>query len=148
NSGEYMSYRNIFLILFLTFFPVVFGQVQVIHSNILNEDRTYQVFLPESYQWAADRSYPVLYLLDGESNSMHTVGSVSFLSATGEIPELIIVSIISTIRIRDYTQTDWPEQWIGGGGASNFKSFLSNEFIPKIESDYRSNGFRILSGHS
>ena len=70
------------------------------------------------------RSYPVLYVLDGESNFIHTVGSLSFLSSQGEIPELIVVAITSTVRIRDFTQTDWSSHWIGGGGAKNFKSFL------------------------
>ncbi|MBK8884474.1 MAG: hypothetical protein IPN67_19595 [Bacteroidales bacterium] len=120
----------------------------MIHSNILNEDRTYQIYVPPSYQWASDRTYPVLFVLDGESNYTHTVGSVSFLSLKGEIPELIIVAITSTVRIRDYTQTDWSTHWFGGGGAKNFKRFLSEELIPEIDKDFRTNGFRILSGHS
>jgi hypothetical protein len=150
-----MSLKNIFFILFILWFhtcfsqvPIVVGQSQVIHSNILDENRTYQVYLPESYQQAVDRKYPVLYVLDGESNLLHTVGSVSFLSSKGEIPELIVVAITSTVRIRDFTQTDWSSHWVGGGGAKNFKSFLSKELIQKIEKDFRTNGFRILSGHS
>ena len=128
--------------------PVVIGQKKVIHSNILNEDRTYQIYLPQSYNWALDRNYPVLYVLDGESNFIHTTGSVDFLSSRSEIPELIIVAITSAIRVRDFTQTDWSSHWIGGGGANNFKSFLSKELIPEIEKEYRANKFRILSGHS
>ena len=150
-----MLYKNIFLIFFFLWFhtcfsqvPIVVGQSQVIHSNILDENRIYQVYLPESYQWTVDRKYPVLYVLDGESNYLHTVGSSSFLSAKGEIPEIIIVAITSTVRIRDFTQTDWSSHWIGGGGAKNFKNFLLKELIPQIERDYRTNGFRILSGHS
>lgn len=150
-----MTYKNIFLLVFVLLIntsfgqtKVVIGQKQVIHSNTLNEDRTYQVYLPESYPWAVDRKYPVLYVLDGESNYLHTVGSSSFLTAKGEIPELIIVAITSTVRIRDFTQTDWSSHWIGGGGAKNFKDFLFKELIPKIETDYHTNGFRILSGHS
>jgi len=128
--------------------PVVIGQKQVIHSKILSEDRSYQIYLPESYNWAVDRSYPVLYVLDGESHFLHTVGSVSYLSSNGEIPELIVVAITSTVRIRDFTQTDWSTHWIGGGGANNFKSFFSDELLPRIEKDFRTNGFRILTGHS
>ena len=150
-----MSYKNIFLLVFVPLINTSFGQVQVvigqkqvIHSNILNEDRTYQIYLPASYQWALDRSYPVLYVLDGESNFLHTVGSVSYLSSHGEIPELIVIAITSTVRIRDFTQTDWSSHWVGGGGARNFKSFLSKELIPKIENNYRTNSFRILSGIS
>ena len=124
------------------------GQTRVIHSDILNEDRTIQVMLPASYDWAPDRSYPVLFLLDGESQFGHTKGSVEFLAEQGEIPELIVVAITSTVRIRDYTQTDWSSHWIGGGGAERFRTFLSEELIPQIEVEYRANGFRILIGHS
>ena len=150
-----MFFKNIFLIVCIIWVNsgfsqtnVVVGQKQVIHSKILNEDREYQIYLPGSYQWAADRSYPVLFVLDGESNFLHSTGSVSFLSAWGEIPELIVVGINSSVRIRDYTQTDWSTHWHGGGGAKNFKSFLSEELIPKVEKDFRTNGFRILFGHS
>jgi uncharacterized protein len=128
--------------------PVIIGQTYGLHSRILNEERTYQVHLPASYRWAQDRSYPVLYLLDGEFNFLHTAASVSFLSSCGEIPEVIVVGITSTVRIRDFTQTDWPSHWIGGGGAKNLKSFLSAELIPTIEKNYRTNHYRILSGHS
>jgi uncharacterized protein len=128
--------------------PVIVGQTYVLHSQTLNEDREYQVCLPASYHWAADRSYPVLYVLDGESNFLHTASSVSYLSTHGEIPELIVVGITSTVRIRDFTQTDWSSHWVGGGGARNFRQFLSAELIPAIEKNFRTNHFRILSGHS
>lgn len=150
-----MSSRNILLLVFILCVNAGFsraqiklGQKQAIHSKILKEERTFQTFLPASYHWATDRRYPVLYVLDGESNFLHTAGSVSFLSIQGEIPELIVVAITSTVRIKDFTQTDWSSHWIGGGGAYNFKCFLSKELLPKIEKIYRTNGFRILSGHS
>jgi predicted alpha/beta superfamily hydrolase len=150
-----MLFRIIFFILIVLWIntsfgqdPVVIGQKKVIHSNILKEDRTYQIYLPQSYDWAVDRYYPVLYVLDGESNFIHTTATVDFLSSTSEIPELIVVAITSTVRVRDFTQTDWPSHWIGGGGANNFKNFLSKELIPEIEKNYRANKFRILTGHS
>ena len=150
-----MLFKNIFLIVCILWVnsgfsqtKVTVGQKHVIHSKILSEDRGYQIYLPESYQWATDRRYPVLFVLDGESNFLHTVGSTSFLSSEGELPELIVVAITSTVRIRDFTQTDWSSHWIGGGGAKNFKNFLSKELIPQVEKNFRTNGFRILSGHS
>ncbi len=124
------------------------GQTFRIHSNVLNEDRVGEVYLPESYKWAEDKKYPVLFLLDGESQFLHTAVSADFLMKNGEIPDLIVVGIDSTIRIRDFTQTDWAEAWVGGGGAANFRKFLSSELIPMIEKNYRTDGFRILSGHS
>jgi predicted alpha/beta superfamily hydrolase len=128
--------------------PVTVGHTQNIHSAVLNEDRQYQVYLPDSYGWAKDRRYPVLYVLDGKTHFVHTAASVGFLAAQGEIPEMIVVAIASTVRVRDFTQTDWPSAWVGGGGANNFKRFLSAELMPRINGDYRTDGFGILSGHS
>ena len=127
---------------------VVVGQTHAIQSSVLSETRNYRVYLPNSYAWAKDRQYPVLYVLDGESSFLHTAASVDFLAAQGEIPEMVVVGVDSAKRVRDYTQTDWPQAWAGGGGAGNFKHFLSAELIPTIEKIYRADGFRALSGHS
>lgn len=127
---------------------VVIGKTQSLHSAVLDEERSYTVALPVSYQWASTQRYPVLYVLDGQDQFVHTAASVQFLAARGEIPELIVVGIDSTVRVRDFTQTDWPEAWIGGGGADNFARFLGEELLPKIAGDYRTDGYRIVSGHS
>ncbi len=150
-----MIYRMFGLLLLMLCFAsasdgqqVVIGQTQRLHSAVLKEERTYQVYLPASYAWATDRRYPVLYVLDGRAHFLHTAGSVGYLSAQGEIPEMIVVALDSTVRIRDFTQTDWSTAWIGGGGAGNFKRFLSTELLPSIDRAYRTDGFRVLSGHS
>lgn len=117
-------------------------------STVLGEERSVQVVLPESYRWAESRRYPVLYLLDGQTHAGHSIGSIGFLAAQGQVPEMIVVAIDSTVRVRDFTQTDWPEAWVGGGGADRFAEFLESELLPRIERDYRTAPFRILSGHS
>lgn len=128
--------------------PVTIGETFGIHSKVLNEDRTYQVHLPVRYGIEKDKRFPVLYVLDGKTHFQHTAASAAFLAAEGEIPETIVVAIASTVRIRDFTQTDWKEAWVGGGGAANFKRFLSAELIPLVEKTYRTDGFRTLVGHS
>ena len=120
----------------------------VIASAVLGEARRVEVTLPASYAWATERRYPVLYLLDGQTHGAHAVASSQFLAAQGQLPELIVVSVHSTVRVRDFTQTDWPEGWIGGGGAAHFTRFLVTELVPRIERDYRAAPFRILAGHS
>ncbi len=128
--------------------PIVIGRTSQIHSDILQEDRTLRISLPRSYDWAVGRRYPILYLLDAEKDFVHTASTVDYLASTGQIPEMIVVGVDSTVWIRDFTQTDWSEARVGGGGASNFLAFLSKELLPKIERSYRANGFRVISGHS
>ncbi|URL57013.1 alpha/beta hydrolase [Luteibacter flocculans] len=127
---------------------IVIGTTATFHSAKLNEDRTYQVMLPASYERSPNRTYPVVYVLDGETQFQHTAADAAFLAADGQIPEVIVVGIVSTVRIRDFTQTDWAEAWEGGGGASRFRSFLADEFLPHIASTYRVSPYRALSGHS
>jgi len=43
---------------------VSIGESRRIHSIQL-EDREYKVYLPDSYKWAQDKRYPILYVLDG-----------------------------------------------------------------------------------
>lgn len=124
------------------------GQKHTLESSILREHRTYRVFLPASYAWEKDRAYPVLYVLDGETHFAHTAIAADYLATHGDIPEMIVVGIDSTVRVRDFTQTDWPKAWAGGGGADNFKRFLATELIPSVEKNHRTDGFRALSGHS
>lgn len=128
--------------------PVTIGQSQSLHSAVLAEDRVLQVHVPASYASAIEQRYPLLVVLDGETQFQHTVAAADFLAAQGEIPEMIVVGVTSTVRVRDFTQTDWPQAWIGGGGADKFKRFVATELIPHLDQAYRTDGFRVLVGHS
>lgn len=122
---------------------------QQLRSSALDgELRSYRVQLPDDYATSPDRRHPTLYLLDGATQFEHVAATTRFLARHGEIPAPIIVAIDSGKRVRDFTQTDWPQMWVGGGGAARFKRFFADELIPRIERDYRVDGYRILSGHS
>ncbi|MBL8300262.1 MAG: prolyl oligopeptidase family serine peptidase [Rhodanobacteraceae bacterium] len=126
---------------------VTIGQHYSINSPTLAEDRSYRVYLPASYRWATNRRYPVLYVLDGQTRFAHTAATAETLAAAGDIPEMIVVGVDSTEqRSRDFTPTGGSTAT--GGGADKYKRFLSSELIPAVEQEYRTNGYRILSGHS
>jgi predicted alpha/beta superfamily hydrolase len=127
--------------------PVVIGETRHLHSRILDEDRTYAVHLPRGYELSGER-YPVLFVLDGQSHFTHVAGSASYLMDQAEVPPLIVVGVDSTVRVRDFTPTDWPRAWVGGGGAAKFRAFLAQELIPEVERSLRTDGYRILAGHS
>ena len=48
--------------------PIICGNYTRIHSNLLGEDRTLLIRLPEDYG-KSDKTYPVLYKLDGEKGN-------------------------------------------------------------------------------
>ncbi len=70
------------------------GQTVQIKSAILNQSRSLTISKPEGYDDSPDR-YPVLYLLDGESNFEFTAAIVQFLAENDRIPGMIVVGIHS-----------------------------------------------------
>ena len=82
--------RDVFLFLSitLTFYasarptgtPVVIGHEMKIQSEVLDEERSILVSVPDSYD-AGDKNYPVLYVLDGSAHFDYTSSTVNFLSS-------------------------------------------------------------------
>lgn len=140
---------------------IVVGERFTIESKILNEKRTYSVYLPASYKNRPEQKYVVAYVLDGERNkflevsgiaqSMHSVQDLKL-----QIPELIIVSIENIDRTRDFTPTNSTNYldrediaaFKTSGGAANFMAFIENELMPEINSKYRTHDQDLIIGHS
>lgn len=126
-----------------------------IKSTMLGEERVALVRTPPGYEQNGLR-YPVLYMTDGAAHLAHTVATIEFLTRNGRMPELIVVAITNTDRTRDLTPTKASLPRPGGkpfvfptaGGADNFLKFIETELIPKVESSYRTEPFRIFAGHS
>lgn len=134
--------------------PIVIGQRFSLHSEILGEDRELQIHLPTGYESSGTR-YPVLYLLDGETNFHHTTGTLETLSRLGYIPDLIVVALDNTDRTRDLTpaRTTVPtegeeDRFPTSGGADRFLDFFEQELMPHVEASYRAAPYRVLIGHS
>lgn len=123
----------------------------VIKSAVLGEDRVILVRTPAGYA-TNNRSYPVLYMTDGDAHIKHTSSTIEFLAQNGRMAEMIVVGITNTDRTRDLT----PEKALGAnaaqfptaGGSDNFLKFIETELIPQIEKTYRVQPYRILAGHS
>ncbi|MFK5982900.1 MAG: alpha/beta hydrolase-fold protein [Flavobacteriaceae bacterium] len=122
------------------------GAKQYLKSTILNEERPIIISLPKDYA-NSEAQYPVLYLTDGLQNIWHVMGAIEVLARTGSIPPMIVVGIESTNRIRDFTLTASENNPESGGG-KKFLDFIQKELIPFVDSNYRTNSFRILEGHS
>jgi len=67
---------------------------------------------------------------------------------------MIVVGVVNVDRDRDYTPTEAPEQAGGrlvfhaSGGAPAFAEFLETELFPLIDSRYRTEPYRVISGWS
>lgn len=129
--------------------PIPIAHRHLIESKILGETRPYLVHKPPKYDYR-ERAYPLLILLDGDTNIGHTAASVDFLAENGRVPEMLVVGIPNTNRTRDLTpaprkpDTNLPS----AGGASKFLAFIGDELIPEIERRYRTRPYRVIVGHS
>jgi len=129
--------------------PFVIGETITLKSDILNEDRQIMISKPAGYDQSSAK-YPVMYLLDGNAHFHHTTGIIQFLSSVGNIPQMIVVAIPNTQRTRDLTPatSDTSSRLLNAGGADNFLKFIRRELMPHVESNYRTQPYKLLVGHS
>ncbi len=124
-------------------------QVKLIYSQFV--DDTFHIFisLPDEYN-ISDKLYPVLFVLDGDISYGFAAGITRYLEIGGNIPELIIVGIgygavdksAGNKRNRDYRPDN-------SGGADNFLKFISEEIIPFIDNNYKTEkDDRTIAGYS
>jgi len=129
---------------------IVFGEIDSIYSEVLDESRKVWVHLPAgaSDDTFSKTKYPVLYLLDGTGHFYSVTGMIKQLSTTNGntvVPEMIIVAITNTDRMRDLTPTAIDENW---GGGEKFTDFIEKELIPYIDKNYPTSSYRTYVGHS
>ncbi len=138
---------------------VIIGTIDSIQSKMLNEQRKIWVYVPNSWSPDSKQRYPVLYLLDGDAHFYSVVGMIQQLSQVNGntiCPEMIVVGIPNTDRTRDLTPThvDSDPPFIDttlsktSGGGERFVSFIEKELIPRIDSLYPTQPYKILTGHS
>jgi predicted alpha/beta superfamily hydrolase len=125
-----------------------------VHSAILNEERRVIIHLPRNYSKETSRKYSVWYVLDGTSQDQHTADKIIVLSDAGFIPSAIVVGLPNTRGNRERDQTppymrrDVNDGNSPFGAADKFLSLVEKELIPFVEGNYRTSGYRTLSGNS
>ena len=141
------------------------SEVRKITSKIVaGQEYELHIMLPAGYQ-AADKKYPVVYLMDSQWDFPLLTGLYGYHYYDGFIPELIIVGVTwsgehadyDSLRLRDYTPTHVEQLTVRpeiygmmslsssvrmpqSGGADQFLAFMKQELFPFIESNYKADG--------
>jgi hypothetical protein len=125
--------------------PVTLGSYRVLHSEILGEDRTLQVYLPRGYE-ESELGYPVVYLFYSDLVEVYYAEAVNVLSLLSAdlIPQVVLVGVANTDRYRDLYP--WPREDGWGGEADRFLRFVREELLPFVDSEYRTKDYRIMVG--
>ncbi len=137
------------------------GKIDTITSKILKEQRQLWIYVPEGYTKSIfkNKKYPVVYLLDGDAHFYSVVGMIRQLSTVNGntvCPKMIVVGIPNTNRMRDLSPTKSSSKSSYSnsrmieetGGGDQFISFIENELIPYIDSNYATESYRMFIGHS
>lgn len=119
------------------------------HSDILNTDIKFSVYLPASYVTDKDRRYSVVYMLHGlgdncnswNGNYIKANTRINALEGKGQLSDMIYVypSGFSSYYCNYYT------------GKYNYMDMFTQEFVPYIDSNFRTiadRGHRGLVGYS
>ena len=130
---------------------ILIGKKTTIFSSILKENRKIWIYNPGQTAIIpiADKRYPVVYVLDGDAHFLSTVGMIQQLSqANGNaiLPEMIVVGIENTNRLRDLTPSLVTSD--NNAKVNPFVNFLETELIPYVDKNYNTAPYRILVGHS
>ena len=126
-----------------------------VDSDVLQKGYDILVGLPTGYDPTSRKTYATIYILDGGELFPLLRSYYNYLRNSDEAPEAILVGISygsrdfagGNTRGHDYTApSDEREHY---GGAQDFQTFLSDELMPLIESEYRSDGNqRVVFGQS
>jgi len=117
-------------------------------SRLLRNQRDLMVYLPPGYDSQPQRSFPVLYLHDGQNlfdgatsfipgMDWHVGQTADQCVLEGRVEPLVIVGIYNAgkQRLGEYTPTRAPK--VGGGRAGRYAKFLLDEVRPFVRSNYR-----------
>lgn len=132
------------------------SHIHTLDSTIV-DGQTYEIriALPGGYDPADSRTYPVLYVLDGQWNFTIIADISGKLIYDGDMPPAIIAAITwggegddpNVLRFRDFLRPVIPELPMSGG-AERFLHALTEELVPFVENHYRADGQRVLTGSS
>ncbi|MFZ6817291.1 alpha/beta hydrolase [Undibacterium sp. Ji22W] len=135
--------------------PALQGDYFKIKSTYVGREFHINVRLPEGYQATDAKTYPVVYVLDGDSLFPLLAPTHLFLHYDEKLPEAILVGISygSFDPVINKRNTDFSapaaDSVLGEDGAPRFLDFLKKELIPKIENQFLANAAkRVLVGQS
>lgn len=139
------------------------SNVEELTSKFNNQKYQIKISYPKSYFTSDQKRYPVLYVIDAETNFGGVSYIVQRLIKDKLIPEILVVGIAYNtdyenfyrLRSRDLTPVEDKNLRMGNhgvnptGGAPEFSDFLEFELFPFVEKKYRIvEEDRAIYGHS
>ena len=119
-------------------------QERVVTSKLTGQDYQVGVWLPFSYG-TTGKTYPTLYMTDGDFTFGMACGLIPTLIGSGEVPEMLVVGVAyhgirtwgeqGALRNRDFLPAEFQESPTQTR-QEQFASFFQRELFPLIEREY------------
>lgn len=137
------------VLLFLMVSIAAFSQKieEKIQSKKLNDERTFSVITPASYESNPTKKYPVLVLLDGEYLADPFSGILKYGNYWDDLPEMIIVAINQNYGETRFNDSNYGEDGLPADSGAKFFEFIGFELLPYVQQKYRTLPFRMIAGH-
>ena len=127
------------------------SQERALESDILNETRSFSVYLPKSYDKNSSKDYSVIYMLDAGNDDQLVAEHVEKQAREAGKQTPIVVAIKNIRRGYDFTP-GYLKLGRGdnrrNGNGDKFLGFITNELIPFIDNNFATNQVRYFMGHS
>lgn len=105
----------------------IVGKTISLKSEILNQERAIQIYLPEDYETSKEKC-PVVYVFDSQKYFLNAVAYQQNLRFQKETPGFIVVGIKTNNAER---------RKIFNSESTIFRNYLEKELLPFIDSNYR-----------
>ena len=139
--------KKLLLLLAITpIFLVAQPEYRTIKSQILNQKREIKIQFPRNYNNNKQKSYPVIYVLDGDYLFEPVAGNVDYFGYWGDMPEAIVVGVNQLRTRQEDTYYDQANYFPADSGADFFE-FLGMELMPLVDKEFRTANFSIVVGH-
>lgn len=134
-----------------------YSETFVLYSEEVQDSFHIYIKFPKGWDKNLDKTYPGIFLLDGDIAFPMAWGIVRYLQYSKYVPDVLIVGIgyggLSSSNSINKRERDYSISKIEGlkdsGGGEKFLQFIKKELIPFLKSNYKLDNTKLtLSGHS
>ncbi len=142
--------KNLFFLLCIVFLQSQLIEAQVeyleVNSKILKEKRQIKLQLPRNYDEDNKKTYPLIFVFDGDYLFEPVAGMVDYLSYWEEIPDAFVVGINQAGSRLDDGNYD-KKDFLPVGKGAQFFDFIQLEILNYLKENYNIGDFSVAVGH-
>jgi predicted alpha/beta superfamily hydrolase len=147
---KFLAMKKIVPSLIIIFLQSQFCKAQIeyieVNSKILKSTRQLKLQIPRNYDSDNKKTYPLIFVFDGDYLFEPVAGIVDYLSYWEEIPEAFVVGINQVGSRMDDGRFD-KKEFLPIGTGAQFFDFIQLEILKYMRENYNIGNFAVVVGH-